>query len=417
MTKRDGVCLFVFLGLVMASMVLASLPAGAHTKSRSFSSWRYQPNGEVVMVFSVPSLQATRLAAIDEAGELETLLNRHLEAAIVVRQDDAACEVLEGARSLRSQEGILRSEMQFRCPHPDSTSIIIENNAFFPLTPSHVHFARLHGSNDGEIRWREVLFTDTARSYSLGVAFSEEGTASSWAGVLSDYIWLGIVHVIGGLDHVAFVIGLLLLCHRLRDVLVAITGFTVGHSITLVLAILQWVIPDPPVVEALIGFTIALVAAEGVALRHGLMGRILPVGVAVLGALCLVSFFVQGVIPFVTWVGLLIFIMCHGFLLRHLATMGGWVPVLSIVFGLIHGFGFAGVLQEIGLPQERFMLSLFSFNVGVEIGQVAIVTLAWAVGRWGATRLAPVHGRMALDGLGSLLCGLGVFWFVGRAFI
>ena len=90
-------------------------------------------------------------------------------------------------------------------------------------------------------------------------------------------------------------------------------------------------------------------------------------------------------------------------------------PLLTVLFGLIDGFGFANVLLEIGLPTGRLVESLLGFNVGVELGQLAIVAALWACGTILA-RTLPHGGRpLALDLASTGLCALGVFWFVGRA--
>jgi len=150
-------------------------------------------------------------------------------------------------------------------------------------------------------------------------------------GLLSTYLMLGVEHILIGLDHVLFVLGLLLLVGTGRRLLWAITGFTLAHSLTLAASTLGWaVLPQAPV-EVCIALSIVLLATE---------------------------------------------------LVHQRATLTRAHPgVVAFAFGLLHGFGFAGALQEIGVPPDRAWLSLLGFNLGVELGQLAIIVAAAWLGR------------------------------------
>ena len=155
------------------------------------------------------------------------------------------------------------------------------------------------------------------------------------------YLVLGIEHILGGLDHLLFVLGLLLIVGGFRRIALTITAFTVAHSITLAAATLGVVhVPQPPV-EAAIALSIVFVAVEIV---RGLRGE------------------------------------------RGLTARAPWL--VAFTFGLLHGFGFAGALAEIGLPQRAIPLALFTFNIGVEIGQLLFVGAVLAVAAAGM-RLRP----------------------------
>jgi hydrogenase/urease accessory protein HupE len=155
---------------------------------------------------------------------------------------------------------------------------------------------------------------------------------SSWA-IGASYANLGFEHIISGVDHLLFVFGLLLLVTTVRQLFATITAFTVGHSITLSFAMLGLAkVPSGPV-EVLIAFSVFVLAVE-------LAGN-KPAGETLLG--------------------------------RNPWLMAG-------LFGLLHGLGFAGALREVGLPEHEIPVSLFSFNVGIEIGQLAFVALV-LVGR------------------------------------
>ena len=154
---------------------------------------------------------------------------------------------------------------------------------------------------------------------------------SLWA-LSGTYFALGVEHILGGIDHLLFVLALLMLVKGRRRLLVTITAFTVAHSITLAAATLGWVnVPGAPV-EAVIALSIVFVAAEIV---HGLRGQ------------------------------------------EGLTARSPWI--VALVFGLLHGLGFASALHEVGLPGHAIPVALFLFNVGVEAGQLLFVAAALAL--------------------------------------
>lgn len=185
------------------------------------------------------------------------------------------------------------------------------------------------------------------------------------AAVSLDYGRLGVEHILSGLDHLLFVLGLLLMVRGRRALLLTITAFTLGHSVTLSLAVLGFVdIPAGPV-EVAIACSILVLANE---LSRPGAGSLLQ---------------------------------------RHPA-------LLTFVFGLLHGLGFAGALAAVGLPPEEIPLSLFSFNVGIELGQLAFIALALLVR--GVLRTQVARGPIWLRdvpayGIGSL----AAFWSIERA--
>ena len=151
------------------------------------------------------------------------------------------------------------------------------------------------------------------------------------------YFVLGVEHILGGIDHLLFVLALLLIVRGSRRIIATVTAFTVAHSLTLAAATLGWVhVPGPPV-EAIIALSIVFVASEVVHARQGRKG---------------------------------------------LTEQAPWVVAFS--FGLLHGFGFAGALAEVGLPQIAIPLALLTFNVGVEVGQLMFVAVVLVLGHIGA---------------------------------
>ena len=148
----------------------------------------------------------------------------------------------------------------------------------------------------------------------------------SGAGVAWTYTTLGVHHILVGIDHLLYILGMLFLVQGWRRILATMSAFTATHSLTLSAAALGWVhVPQPPV-EACIALSIVFVAREIVETRHGRPG-----------------------------------------------LTARWPWVVSFTFGLMHGFGFAGALAEVGLPQKAIPIALLFFNVGVETGQILFV--------------------------------------------
>lgn len=382
--------------------------ATAHTRSQSFSSWRIQ-DGQVRGVFSVRSLEATRLGLLEEhVFDLNTLLVQHLASRLIVKAGDEPCRIVSGPQARTAQEGYLRVEWQFACPAQATLSIT--NTAFFEVAPSHVHYARVRAGNGPPV---EYLFTEAARQHVITGERQEQahGLGTSFGA----YVLLGIEHIVIGIDHIAFLCALLLLCRRVREVLFMVTGFTLGHSITLSLAVLGLVEPNVPVIEALIGFTIALVAAENIGIVTGTSPQIaLFAGLALIGGGLVARLTGMG-FPLLASLGLALFTCCYLPLADSRERAARLRPILTVLFGLIHGFGFASVLLDIGLPTGRLVSALLGFNLGVEIGQLGIVALVWGSGLLIARRFATTDYRLAIDTASVALCGLGLFWFIGRA--
>ena len=183
---------------------------------------------------------------------------------------------------------------------------------------------------------------------------------------VAGYLTLGIEHILTGIDHLLFVLGLLLIVRKPRALLGTITAFTVAHSITLAGTALGWIHMRPSVVEALVALSIVVVAVE---------------------------------------------------LVRHARGEGGVTArypwLIAFAFGLLHGCAFAGALAEVGLPSGDIPLALFLFNVGVEIGQLLFIAAAGLV-LMGITRLVrqpPAWSRLVAPyAIGSFAS----YWFIER---
>lgn len=190
----------------------------------------------------------------------------------------------------------------------------------------------------------------------------------SWSSVLADYVALGFEHILLGVDHLAFVLALILLVGNPGRLLGAVTAFTIAHSLTLAATTFGWVQLASAPVEASIALSIAFVAAEALRVRAG--GQSLT---------------------------------------------SRWPWTASLAFGLLHGFGFAGALREIGMPSDAALLALFAFNIGVEAGQIAFIAAVLALGLiWRRLRVPAPDWAPAAPAY--IIGVVGCFWFIERTF-
>ncbi len=194
--------------------------------------------------------------------------------------------------------------------------------------------------------------------------------------VSKTYFVLGVEHILLGIDHLLFVLGLMFLVGSWKRLVATVTAFTVAHSITLAAATLGWVHVSQAPVEATIALSIMFVAAE---IIHGARGE------------------------------------------PRLATRAPWL--VAFVFGLLHGFGFAGALREVGLPQKDVPLALLFFNVGVEVGQLLFIAavvgtfslLTRALRRPGSGEHGPWHSEALIRTPVAYAIGtMAAFWAVQR---
>jgi len=207
----------------------------------------------------------------------------------------------------------------------------------------------------GETVWLE----GGATSAPLPVTVTEP--PSRWR-IAWQYLTLGFTHILPyGLDHVLFVLGIYLLSNKPRSVLLQVTAFTVAHSITLGLSMFGVIQVPGSIVEPLIAVSIAYVAIENL----------------------------------------------------FLSELKPWRVALVFAFGLLHGMGFAGVLTELGLPRGEFITALLTFNLGVEMGQLAVIAIAFLlVGRHCAEREWYRH-RVVVPASVLIACA-AVYWTVER---
>ena len=384
-----------------------SSQAHSHNRSQSFSDWEITDN-IATAVFTAKSREITRLQSQSNQS-LDTLLVGHLISAISVSQDSLPCSSTEVVRPIPSALGYVRVRLVFDCG-ASLGDISISINSFFNVASSHVHYANM--SLNGEPSY-QYLFTNKQRQHEIT---NQLATSSHWFDSITQFVLIGIEHIFGGIDHIAFLLALLLLLRSLKVLVWMITGFTLGHSITLALAALGWVIPDLDIVEAAIGFTIALVAVQNIAVLTGNHRQITYFSVAGLLLIVLINLIWNIGLSALSGLGLALFTLAYLWNSADEHLSANLRLVTSVIFGLIHGFGFASALTETGLANTQLLPALLGFNLGIELGQIVIIAVVWALLQQIRPSRFLTDTRLVIDLVSAALCGLGLYWFIGRSY-
>ena len=264
----------------------------------------------------------------------------------------SVCEVAEPVTvALNEEETAVTETRGLRCDPPDMTGAVIVVDGF---EDSNINVVVRVVRADGTVH-HAILDAGTPQ---LTITSPEDESYTFF-----EYLMLGVEHLLTGWDHLTFVIGLLILFGWHRRLLAAVTAFTVGHSLTLALSVLGFLSVPQAIVEALIAMTIVVLALEIQSERHG------PV-----------------------W--------------KHPWTLPGSL-------GLLHGLGFASVLFDAGLPSDEIPLALLGFNLGLELGQLGVIAVAWAI--YAAVRSAIPAGWRGNRAFPAYVIGsLAAFWVIER---
>ena len=283
-------------------------------------------------------------------AELNAIAPETLARAIEVSADGSPCPLRTSSTQPVENDGV-EVLARWECPAPPRSLRI--RLGFLELLPEgHLHVALLRGPG-GTVQ----------RSARVGAPVLELDAAAPpvWEGA-ARFLRLGAEHIFTGADHLAFLLGVLLLGGTFRQLLGIVTAFTLAHSVTLALATLGWVVPPPRLIEPLIALSIVAVALENLwALRPPRDGT-----------------------------------RVRDSIRRR------WR--ITLAFGLVHGFGFASALRALELPRSLLAPSLLTFNLGVELGQLAVVAVAWPFLRWlrGVRGVWPGGIRWTSAGLAAL---------------
>ena len=346
-------------GIVLAALVATS-PAAAHPAPFSYVDVDARGSGVklplVVHVFDV----AQELQLPDPERRLEPgavspeRIVRLLRDRLQLELDDVRLPPAWSSPVPIPERQSLR--LQARYEGRTRAGRLALTASMFPYDPQHQTFVNFY--EDGTLRSQAIL----SRTRERVEYFS--GTRQGAFAVLRRFIPAGFHHILIGPDHLLFLFGLLLLGGPLRRLALVVTAFTAAHSVTLTLAALDLFAPPPSLVEPAIALSIVYVGADNLLVRGGRDVRV-------------------------------------------------WI---AFGFGLIHGFGFAGVLREMALPASRLAWSLFSFNLGIELGQLLVVVPVGAGIAWLRRRSEATSRRLAVGGSLAVMAA-GAFWFVQRVFL
>jgi len=347
---------------LVAALVGISSPAAAHPSPFSYVDVRLE--GSELRVAVVAHVY-------DVAHDLGIEpIERLLDPSVLHGYDDKIRQLVNDRLALTA-DGSAVTVGAWSAPEPlsERQSVRLEGRAtlerpagaiavttvMFPYDPQHQTFINVY---EGEALTSQAIL-DKSRTRFEYFAGTRQGTLA----VVRRFVPAGVHHILIGPDHLLFLVGLLLLGGSIRQLIAVVTAFTIAHSITLSLAALSIVTPPVRVIEPAIALSIIYVGADNL-MVHG--GR----------------------------------------------DVRAWI---AFAFGLIHGFGFANVLREMDLPSRALGWSLFSFNIGVEIGQVVVVMAV-------ASALAALRSRSEAAGrrlafAGSIVViAAGTYWFIQRVF-
>jgi len=345
---RGGAMTWVRALLAIVAVSLAAGVAVAHQGGTTGHATVSVAGQSVRFALSLPTEgfgDATR-----DLRELAAAVARH----VAIEADGAACSGVPGeTRPPSAGRASIEVVVLYACPAPVRT-LSIRDGLDALLGVDHHTIA--------DIQWpggdRQVIFEKGRRSASIAMA-SEISTERGAAGEFVSYLWLGVEHIIGGIDHLLFLLALLALTTSFWQTVKIVTAFTVAHSITLSLAALGVVDVPPSIVEPLIAASIVGVALEN--------------------------------------------------LVAPARTGQRWL--MAGTFGLIHGLGFASMLAGLGLPRDVLVRALVGFNIGVELGQLAFVAVIMPLLVWAS---APGRLPRLPQILSAIVAVVGAVWLVER---
>ena len=396
---------WTLISLSLAALLFTGA-AGAHTRSQSHSVWEIN-GSNVDVVITVPTVEADRLAT-DAAPVTDDRMKAYLAERMYPIAAGQRCELIPPVETMSALAGYRKFDLTFKCT--TASELQIHFSAFFDVVPSHSNFAQVQNAMTGE--FTEQLFTDVRQTVEVT---GGEGSRLKSARFF-EFIRMGMMHIFTGIDHMSFLLGLVLISRRLRDLVFVVTGFTIGHSLTLALAVTGVLRPHAEYIDALVALTIALIGAENIVVQTRRARPVVLTAAVGIGVMALLRWWGFGELPGLLLLGAGLFAANYLMIAGYLGDAGRLRMLITLVFGLIHGFGFAADLLQMQLPTARLAELLVGFNLGVEVGQLTLVlgaTLIVVLLR--KYRLA-MPRPIVVDAASGFLVGLGVFWFIGRCY-
>ena len=396
--------------LLCIPFILISLNAQSHTKSESYSNWIIGKSN-VISIITIPLHEVTRLPYVKNKDvTYEEAFQMHANESISVFNNDEPCN-LDNSQVLNAMDGFVRLELIFGC-QPKSI-MKINYRAIFEFSPSHTHYAKVYKD---DILMSELLVNNATNIWQIDTSQQLNENKN-----LVSFFVLGINHIIGGYDHLAFLFGVLLVAGSIRRSIIAVTGFTIGHSLSLIGSTIGLIEANAKIVEAFIGFTIALMAIEYVIKKNPKIESLLIKNFSLILFLIPLLGLIFEIIPLkisLSYFGVCLFTYCYlhtGKFLKNIKINAKNYLLLSItlIFGFIHGLGFAGFLRDSGVVGNNIVKPLLSFNLGLEFGQLCIIALGWLV----FSKTKHLINEPLPEISSGALFGIGFYWMILRTFV
>ncbi|MDA9652260.1 HupE/UreJ family protein [Pseudomonadota bacterium] len=387
--------------LCCSLLIVCSIVSEAHNRSESYSKFNFTSNEQGMAIQITGSIKQDIFNNLNPTSHFQTYesLVTYLDKAI---NPGSSCKLNESVEINENISlGVLKFVWSYQCLQiPQSISMSL----FQDLGVTHTHIAR--GVIDGQ-SVPEFMFASTQDAWVIGLPGESNVNQSSYFG----YFKSGVQHILSGWDHLTFLLGLLLLFTG-RFLIIAITGFTIGHSLTLGLGAMNVLRVHSEIIETLIGFSILLLAVEYF-LKHAFEINKLIKNLA-LSFCAFLPLTIFGNLDLILIVGLALFLTFYLSLTNHYSN--SWLPLMvTVFFGLIHGLGFASSIAESGIPQDRLLPIILSFNIGVEVGQLAVAFTLLAFLKLTKTYFRFSDFNYLHGAMGTFVFSMGTFWFISRA--
>ena len=387
--------------LCCSLLILCSICSEAHNRSESYSKFNLTSNEQGMAIQVTSSIKQDIFNNLNPTSHFKSYesLVAYLDKAINL---GSSCKLNESVEINENISlGVLKFVWSFQCLQiPESISMSL----FQDLGVTHTHIAR--GVIDGQ-SVPEFMFASIQDEWVIGLPGERNVNQSSYFG----YFKSGVQHILSGWDHLTFLLGLLLLFTG-RFLIIAITGFTIGHSLTLGLGAMNVLRVHSEIIETLIGFSILLLAVEYFH-KHAFEINKLIKNLA-LSFCAFLPLAIFGNLDPILIVGLALFLTFYLSLTNHYSSP--WLPLMvTVFFGLIHGLGFASSIAESGIPQDRLLPIILSFNIGVEVGQLAVAFTLLAFLKLTKTYFRFSDFNYLHGAMGAFVFSMGTFWFISRA--
>ena len=387
--------------LCCSLLILCSICSEAHNRSESYSKFNLTSNEQGMAIQVTSSIKQDIFNNLNPTSHFKSYesLVAYLAKAINL---GSSCKLHESVEINENISlGVLKFAWSFQCLQiPESISMSL----FQDLGVTHTHIAR--GVIDGQ-SVPEFMFASTQDAWVIGLPGESNVNQSSYFG----YFKSGVQHILSGWDHLTFLLGLLLLFTG-RFLIIAITGFTIGHSLTLGLGAMNVLRVHSEIIETLIGFSILLLAVEYFH-KHAFEINKLIKNLA-LSFCAFLPLTIFGNLDPILIVGLALFLTFYLSLTNHYSSP--WLPLMvTVFFGLIHGLGFASSIAESGIPQDRLLPIILSFNIGVEVGQLVVAFTLLAFLKLTKTYFRFSDFNYLHGAMGAFVFSMGTFWFISRA--